>query len=106
MLMLREQAVPLRRSIPEVFVAWLWEQRRVPSTLPTVDGRTVQVIYPGWRAFTWGPDYVGALLNIDGALVRGDVELHVHARDWHTHGHATDPAYCSTVLHVVYYAES
>jgi outer membrane protein assembly factor BamB len=60
------------------------------------------VIYPGWRWGSWGPDFRSALLAIDGAFVRGDVEIHVQARDWDRHGHATDPAYDALVLQVVF----
>jgi hypothetical protein len=106
MLTLRESAVTLRPMVPESFVAWLWEGRRVPAALETGDGRPVQVIYPGWRLASWGPDYSGALLSIGGELVRGDVELHVRSRDWHAHGHGTDPAFDSTILHIVYSFEA
>jgi len=87
--------------VPEAFVAWLWEGRQTCGKLVTQDGQRVQVIYPGRRTGSWGPDFHGALLAFDGALVRGDVEVHVHARDWHVHGHGSDPAYNNTVLHVV-----
>jgi hypothetical protein len=88
--------------IPEAFVAWLWERRQYHGTLRTTDGRAVQVIYPGWRWGSWGPDFRGALLAIDGIVARGDVEIHVRAQDWDRHGHAGDPAYGALVLHVVY----
>ena len=87
--------------VPEAFVAWLWEHRHARGPLITQDGRAVQVVYPGRRTGSWGPDFHGALLAFDSTLVRGDVEVHVHARDWHVHGHGSDPAYSNTVLHVV-----
>jgi Protein of unknown function (DUF2851) len=90
---------------PEAFVAWLWRQRQVGGPLVTQDGRRVQVIYPGRPVGSWGPDFRGALLAFDGALVHGDVEVHVRARDWHVHGHGSDVAYGNTVLHVVMAAE-
>ena len=83
-------------------MAWLWERRLYRPGLRTTDGRAVQVIYPGWRWGSWGPDFRAALLTIDGALTRGDVEIHVRARDWDRHGHATDPAYDAVVLQVVH----
>lgn len=93
------------QPLPEAFVAWLWERRRYHTPLTTTDGRSLQVIYPGRRFGAWGPDFHGALLAMDGDIVRGDVEVHVRARDWHVHGHASDPAYVSTVLHVVFQRE-
>jgi hypothetical protein len=102
--------------IPEAFVAWLWETRQLDARLfvqggseqgsPGQKGRRLQVVYPGRRAGSWGPDFHGALLAFDGVLAHGDVEVHVHARDWHVHGHGADPAYANTILHVVFSAEA
>ncbi len=89
-----------RPRVPEAFVAWLWTQE-VGATLTTTDGQRVQVVYPGRRYGSWGPDFHGALLAIGDRLTRGDVEIHVHGRDWTQHRHAGDPAYDDTVLHVV-----
>jgi len=36
-----------------------------------------------------------------GDLLRGDVEIHLRASGWRSHGHAADPAYAGVVLHVV-----
>ncbi|MBM2809693.1 MAG: hypothetical protein HW416_452 [Chloroflexi bacterium] len=102
----RELAGPLTGRPPEAFVAWLWEGRHLLAPLATTDGRRLQVVYPGRRTGGWGPDFRGALLAIDGRLTRGDVEIHVHERDWAAHGHASDPAYGSIVLHTVYLAGS
>jgi hypothetical protein len=37
---------------------------------------------------------------MDGALLRGDVEMHVRASDWRQHGHQTDPRYNGVIFHV------
>jgi hypothetical protein len=92
--------------IPEAFVAWLWKERHFQLGLQTTDGRSLRVIYPGWAWGSWGPDFRAALLDLDGRLVRGDVEIHVHARDWDRHGHERDLAYGNVVLHVVYEDEA
>ena len=39
-------------------------------------------------------------------MVRGDVEIHLHQRDWQSHGHGEDPNYSGVVLHAVLGAES
>ncbi len=68
----------------------------------TTDGRHVQVLYPGIRADSCGPDFKDAVLSLDScAAVRGDVELHLESGDWFRHGHHTDPSYDDVVLHVV-----
>jgi hypothetical protein len=90
-----------RRNVPEAFVAWLWTQQ-VGRTLLTTEESVVRVVYPGRRHGSWGPDFHGALLNVDGALVRGDVEIHVRGSGWEKHRHGGDPAYANVVLHVVF----
>ena len=91
--------------IPEAFVVWLWEHRQLDAPLQTDGGQRLQVIYPGRRTGSWGPDFRGALLAFRGVLAHGDVEVHIRARDWHVHGHGSDPAYANTVLHVVFNGE-
>jgi len=91
---------------PEAFVSWVWEGRHLNRSLTTADGRRLEVIFPGRRGGSWGPDFRGALLLIDGRIERGDVEVHVRASGWHLHGHGTNPDYNSTVLHVVYCDEA
>lgn len=65
------------------------------------DGRRLVVRHAG----TWnrgaGPDFRDAVLEIDGELRVGDVELHLYREDWWRHGHETDPAFGWVVLHVV-----
>jgi len=67
----------------------------------TADGRALRVIHPGGWNLLGGPDFKGAQLQLGDATVRGDVEVHLHERDWAAHGHANDQAYDDVVLHVV-----
>jgi hypothetical protein len=54
---------------------------------------------------TWnreaGPDFRDAAIRINGSEpVRGCIEIDLLDRSWETHGHATNPAFETTVLHV------
>jgi len=54
---------------------------------------------------TWnreaGPDFRGAAIRINGGEpIPGSVEIDLLDRSWETHGHATNPAFEATVLHV------
>jgi len=54
---------------------------------------------------TWnreaGPDFRDAAVRINGGdPMRGCIELDVSDRSWETHGHAANPAFEETVLHV------
>jgi len=75
----------------------LWRQ----NDMRTVDGRRLQVIDPGRLNNDAGPDFFNAKISIDGRIWAGNVEIHFRASDWHRHGHASDRAYDSVVLHVV-----
>ncbi|HZT07884.1 MAG TPA: DUF2851 family protein [Chloroflexota bacterium] len=90
---------------PEAFVAWLW-QRQVGRSLCARDGQQVHVIYPGRRYGSWGPDFRGAVVTIDGRVERGDVEVHTRSGGWVQHGHGADPVYGGTVLHVVLHLDA
>jgi hypothetical protein len=61
----------------------------------------VQVLEPGARNLDAGPDFLDALIRIDGEIIRGDVEIHVQAADWYAHHHDRDPRYNRVILHVV-----
>ncbi len=72
-----------------------------PGTLRLADGRALRVVFPGVAGDGTGPDFRAAILEVDGDLVRGDVELHLRHSGWFAHGHDRDPAYAGVALHVV-----
>lgn len=67
----------------------------------TSDGRSIRVVHPGKWNLLGGPDFKGARVRIGDVESTGDVELHLHARDWDAHRHAADRAYDGVILHVV-----
>ena len=72
------------------------------AALTTSDGVRVRVHHPGRWNLLGGPDFKDARLRLgDGPELTGDIELHLHAKDWAVHGHASDPAYDRVILHVV-----
>lgn len=89
-------------SFPERLLQKIWQQGDYDlGSARTADGRVLKIVHPGRWNHLGGPDFAGARLVIDGREVHGDVELHLHARDWAAHKHASDPAYDDVVLHVV-----
>lgn len=71
------------------------------GSLKTLDGQTLEVLFPGWLNRNAGPDFRQARVRIGGTEHFGDVEIHVDESEWWAHGHDTDPAYGAVVLHVV-----
>ena len=82
----------------------LWFEQLYESPLTTDDGRTVEIIQPGFWNHAGGPDFTRAAVRFSDRddVIVGQVEVHVRADDWHLHGHHADPSYDETVLHVVW----
>lgn len=93
----------MTRSVTNERDLWqIWEGRRLPAILHTREGYELRVLFPGIANTGPGPDFLGALIALDGGeAVRGDVELHVKASSWAGHGHHLDPRYAGVLLHVV-----
>ncbi|MBL6447357.1 DUF2851 family protein [Fulvivirga sp. 29W222] len=87
----------------EAFLHFIWQYQYFnKAALATVDGSTVNVIYPGMFNTDAGPDFKEAIIKIDNIEWRGNVELHINSADWTYHRHHTDQAYNNVVLHVVW----
>jgi len=102
---LREEPV----SAPsELEVQALWFEQYHRPVLTIDDGRTVEIIQPGFWNHGGGPDFTQAAVRFrkddrpDEAVTVGNVEVHLRPSDWSVHGHHSDPAYDGTVLHVVW----
>ena len=88
--------------MPELLLHYIWQRKAFlafPQT--TTDGRSVEVLDVGMYNTNAGPDFIAAKIRIDGQLWVGNVEIHILSSDWYRHGHDTDPAYDSVLLHVV-----
>src|SRR5476651_1161721 len=102
---LREE--PLRLPT-EMEVQALWFEQLYQPALTTDDGRTVEIIQPGFWNHGGGPDFTRAVVRFkkngktDDDVTIGNVEVHLRAADWNAHGHHADAAYNETVLHVVW----
>jgi hypothetical protein len=97
----------LRESRPEppseIEVQALWFEQFYLPTLTTDDGRSVEIIQPGFWSHGGGPDFTRVAVRFENKEITvGNVEIHLRAGDWNAHGHHTDPAYNETILHVVW----
>lgn len=86
----------------EVFLHRAWRKmERLHPKLDADDGFAYTVRYAGRYAPGAGADFKDAVLTrSDGALIRGDVEIHINEDDWRKHKHNHDANYNSVVLHV------
>lgn len=86
----------------EKFIHLVWQNGWFDSSqLVTSEGEPVVVLDRGRPNTAPGPDFLNARLSIGGLTLAGNVEIHVNGREWYDHGHHTDPAYGSVILHVV-----
>jgi hypothetical protein len=90
------RSVALERDLSRI-----WHAERLPAELRLTDGRRIHIVYRGVWSNSDGPDFRDAMIELDGELLRGPVEIHVRSSDWRRHGHDTDPAYDDVMLHVV-----
>jgi hypothetical protein len=94
-----ENDLPAERLLQ---AAWL-HQRLRRDRLTTTDGKTVRIFHPGYANPEGGPDFSGAVIQIGEDSPRsGDVEIDLHAGNWHAHGHDSNPNFQKVLLHVVW----
>ncbi|MGC4191970.1 MAG: DUF2851 family protein [Thermomicrobiales bacterium] len=71
-------------------------------TVTTVDGRRIDIVFPGHWSHGFGPDFHDAMLDVRGEGLRtGSVEIHLRTSDWTSHRHHLDPRYNDVILHIV-----
>ena len=85
----------------EDFLHFIWKTKRLPlDTLITSNGQKILVHDFGQHNHNSGPDFFNAKLEINGQLWAGNVEMHLKASDWYTHGHETDANYNLSLIHI------
>lgn len=85
----------------EMMYHYIWKHRMLGTQFKGIEGEKVSVLNPGIHNTDSGPDFSEARIEIDGQMWAGNVEIHEKASDWFRHGHHTDPAYDSVILHAV-----
>jgi hypothetical protein len=89
------------RRMDEYELQARWFAGEFGREFAALDGRRVTIGQFGVWNRESGPDFVEAAVSIDGAdAIRGSIELDTEARDWERHGHAENPAFEGTVLHL------
>lgn len=88
----------------ESFLHYVWATSQYSKKqLQTTQQEVIDVVHVGFPHQDGGPDFTNAKIRIDGKLWVGHVELHIKSSEWYDHHHHLDPAYDSTILHVVYH---
>lgn len=86
----------------ESLLHFIWQNRLFyPANITTTTGTPVEIINPGRLNTNAGPDFLCAIVNINGTQWAGNVEIHVDGDDWYRHNHHSDSTYSNVILHVV-----
>ena len=80
----------------------IWDAQHLQKDLITISSKSIKVLFPGRWNTDSGPDFKDAIIEIDGKVKRGDVELEIDSYNWKLHEHDENPAFNSVILHVVY----
>lgn len=86
----------------EDFLQIIWQMQCFSLPAMSTEGVHIQVLKPGFRNYSDGPDFERARIKTGGLEWNGAVEIHVKSSEWLHHGHQNDPAYETVVLHVVW----
>lgn len=91
------------RRITERVLQYIWQFQYYNTVdLRTVEGLPALVLRPGTLNTHQGPDFLGAMIRLDGKLWAGNIEIHVRTSDWKRHRHSDDVNYRNVILHVVW----
>lgn len=86
----------------EEFLHYLWKYRLYDKeSLKDDEGNQIIVLHPGEYNRDSGPDFFNARIFVKGTIWAGNIEIHVNASHFDTHGHNLDPVYNNVILHVV-----
>jgi hypothetical protein len=98
----RERALFVSPRIPsELELQARWFAGDFGKQFVSTAGDKIDIVQFGTWNREAGPDFRDAAIRITGSdPIRGCIELDVTDRSWETHGHATNPAFEETVLHV------
>jgi hypothetical protein len=89
--------------ISERLLHFIWQfQYFNTSSLQTLDGEAVEIIYQGGYNTNQGPDFTAAKIKIGNTEWAGNVELHINTSDWNKHKHSGDKNYQNVIAHVVW----
>src|SRR6266481_1366433 len=98
----RERALFVSPKIPsELELQARWFAGDFGKHFISTAGDEIEVVQFGSCNREAGPDFRDAAIRINGGdPIRGCIEIDLLDRSWETHGHATNPAFEETVLHV------
>jgi Protein of unknown function (DUF2851) len=98
----RERALfPLQRVPSELELQARWFAGDFGQHFVATSGENIDIVQFGVWNREAGPDFSGAAIRVNGSEpIRGSIEFDLTDLNWERHGHADNPAFEDTVLHV------
>ena len=91
----------LPRNFTELELQARWFAGDFGRSFTGTAGQKIEIVQFGIWNREAGPDFSDAAIQINrGEVLRGSIEFDLVDQNWETHGHATNPAFDQTVLHV------
>ena len=86
----------------EEFLYHIWDAQHLSENLSTRSGKKLYIKFPGRWNTDSGADFKDAIIEINGEVLKGDVELDITTYHWKSHSHNENPEFNDVLLHVVY----
>jgi hypothetical protein len=86
----------------EEFLYHIWDAQHLKENLKTLSGKKIIIKFPGRWNTDSGPDFKDAILEINGKIQKGDIEIDLTTYNWKSHAHNENPEFNSVLLHIVY----
>jgi Protein of unknown function (DUF2851) len=98
----RERALFVSPRVPsELELQARWFAGDFGRSFISTNGDKIDLVQLGTWNREAGPDFSDAAISINGSNpIRGSIEIDLLDRNWESHGHAANPAFEETVLHV------
>lgn len=102
----RERSLfPPQREPTELELQARWFAGDFGKRFRSTDDEEVEIVQFGIWNREAGPDFSDAAVRLNGReVIRGSIEFEIADRSWENHGHAGNPAFESTILHVFVHA--
>lgn len=86
----------------EEFLYHIWDAQHLKNNLTTVSGKNLLIKFPGRWNTDSGPDFKDAIIELEGEILKGDIEIDIKAYNWKSHSHIENPEFNSVLLHIVF----
>jgi len=86
----------------EQFLYHIWDAQHLIVNLRSVSDKTLKIKFPGRWNTDSGPDFKDAIIEIQGEIIKGDIEIDLTSYNWKSHSHNENPEFNNVILHVIY----